>query len=77
MDHPECTFSMFSNLLGHLLNGTDLGNFLPCHCSRMDIIPGMAVDTHCVLRPPWACHGDEAAQLRVLLVSILFILAPT
>jgi len=44
----------------------DLGNLLPRRCSRMDVIPGMAVDPHGILRPPWTCYGDEAAQLRLL-----------
>jgi hypothetical protein len=29
----------------------------------------MAMDTHCVLRPPWYCYAHEAAQLCVLYVS--------
>jgi hypothetical protein len=48
---------------------SDLGNFLHRCCPWLDVIPGMAVDAHCVLCPPWSCYAHEAAQLCILYVS--------
>jgi sterol O-acyltransferase len=45
---------------------TVMGSTIHCCCPWLDIVPGMAVDTHSFLRASWPCYAHETTQLCLL-----------